>query len=711
MPKNNKKIVIAATFTADPVKETIKYFMERLNICSDILFAPYNQVLQQLLDPNSLFLLNNNGINIILLRFEDWYKYENRAVEIEIKKALVEKNAKEFISTIKKKAESTMTPYLIFLCPSSPIAEIELRDVFANVEKAIENNLSEINHLQIIKQQEINRLYPVKDYYDEHANKLAHLPFTKLYFTSLATVMARKIYAHFYSSYKVVVVDCDNTLWKGICGENDLSEIEISQPYVMFQNFLESKRNEGMLLCICSKNNESDVLEVFEKHKEMILKKESIVSWHCNWKPKSENIRKLSKKIGLSLDSMIFIDDNPLECADVQKHCPEVLTLQFPDDDCKIKSFIDHIWAFERRNVTDEDKERTKFYQMNAIREELQNEFSDYSEFLTGLQVEIILEKASESNISRIHQLVQRTNQFNFTTIRRNENELKEMCLTGNYECYVISAKDRLGDYGMVGVMIFQIKSNEVHMDTLCLSCRALGRNIEHKMLEYVFAYSLERGIENIVIPFIQSNRNEPAFQFLNSIIVSNYTKSKEGNYTYVLPVKKGLLFKDKPVEYLLAQEESAVTTSLSNNINISDQIKTSKFLSYIVSNLNEADKIAEEFKDQIGYNVLENDNYTPPTTPIEIRLTEIWSEYLGLENIGIYDDFFSLGGSSILLMQILSEVEDEYNVDISLDIVYDGDDFTITKLSKEVVRLKLKNVDINQLEKWLKKLDSEESR
>ncbi len=701
------RIVVAATFMAEPIKDTLDYFMDKLNIQGKVIFASYNQVLQQLLDPKGLFASNSQGINIILIRFEDCYRYVSKTLELEIKKELVQKTAKEFIATMKQRAEKAATPYFICLCPSSPRAEMELEEVFIDIERNFEEEFSGFNHVSIIKQQEINRLYPVEEYYDEHTNRIAHIPYTEAYYTSLAAVLARKIYVQAAAPYKVIIVDCDNTLWKGVCGESGLTGIEISYPYGKFQDFLEQKRKEGMLICVCSKNNEEDVFEVFEKHPDMILKKESIVSWHCNWEPKSQNIRKLEQELGLAFDSMIFIDDNPLECAEVHANCPEILTLQFPKDDYEIRRFMDHVWPFEQRPVTKEDKARTLFYQQNSKREELQNNSSSYEGFLAGLNLEIKFEKAAKNNISRISQLTQRTNQFNFTTIRRSEREIEEIGLSEEAECFVISAKDRFGDYGMVGVIIFRMQPAETLIDTFCLSCRALGRNIEYKMLEYISAYSLEHGIESVKIPFIQSERNKPAFDFLNQVI-SNCIKTGEIHYNYVLSAREGILLSKAAKESQRSIGKQAITDKQPANGEIVSVKpgKTSEFLSYIVTNLNNVDKIAREINSQKTIQVLVDHSNVPPTTPVEIRLEEIWSEYLKINHIGINNDFFTLGGTSILLMRILSKVKKEFQVDISVKLAFEGD-FTIAKLSKEIVCQKLKNIDINQLNQKMRSIEA----
>ncbi|AEV67291.1 HAD-IIIC family phosphatase [Acetivibrio clariflavus] len=692
-------IVIAATFTADPLRDTLEYFMDKLNIPYNIDFAPYNQVLQQLIDPKSLFSLNTNGINIILIRFEDWFRYSSKTVGLEVKKELILNNSKELISVIKKKVENTMVPYFLCICPSSPETELEFFQTFDYVQNEFENIMSDTNKLDIIKYQQVNELYPVNKYYDEHTDRIAHLPYTEAFFTSLATLLARKIYTYYSTPYKVIVVDCDNTLWKGVCGESEIKDLEISSGYQKFQNFLEKKRLEGMLICICSKNNEEDVLKVFDSHPGMLLKRDSIVSWHCNWEPKSNNIKNISKKLGLSLESMIFIDDNPLECAEVRANCPEVLTLLFPDKDYEIQNFLNNIWPFDDRKVTKEDTKRTEFYRQNINRERLLNDSLCYADFLKGLELKVEFESATLSNISRVAQMTQRINQFNFTTIRRKENELEKLCLSNEYKCFVVSAKDRFGDYGIVGTVIIKLEQNEIIIDTFCLSCRALGRNIEHKMIAYISEYALKNKVENIVIPFIKSGKNSPAYNFLNSICTTK--KVDEMKNIYTIPAKVGASLKDKVFENNNFKDESSNISEISSKNKTEDKKKESDFLAYIAKNLNHVNKIMKEVNAQKSSRTLKNDSGVLPVTPMEIELEKIWSEYLKLNNIGIHDEFFALGGTSILLIKILSKVKQVFDVEIPIETVFEGD-FTISKLSREIIRHKLSKLDLNEVIKVL---------
>ena len=177
--------------------------------------------------------------------------------------------------------------------------------------------------------------------------------------------------------YKVIVLDCDNTLWKGVVGEEGVAGIAIPPAWRQLQQFMVELSGKGFLLCLCSKNAESDVLDVFEQRRDMILKRDHLVSWRINWQPKSENIRSLAQELNLGLDSFIFLDDNPVECAEVRAGCPEVLTLRLPIEGDMV-GFLERVWAFDRLNVTSEDQQRTAMYKQEIERGRFQKQAPDH---------------------------------------------------------------------------------------------------------------------------------------------------------------------------------------------------------------------------------------------------------------------------------------------------------------------------------------------
>ena len=183
-------------------------------------------------------------------------------------------------------------------------------------------DIGDISNVYFLKSQSFAQNYFVKDYYDPHGNELGHIPYTNEYFTSLGTLLFRNIFSLKNTRYKVIALDCDNTLWKGVCGEDGVSGIEITEGHKELQKFMVAQINAGMIICLCSKNNEEDVFEVFDKREDMILKRENLVSWRINWNLKSENLKALAKELNLGLDSFIFLDDNPVECSEVKINCP-----------------------------------------------------------------------------------------------------------------------------------------------------------------------------------------------------------------------------------------------------------------------------------------------------------------------------------------------------------------------------------------------------
>nr|MBA2749598.1 HAD-IIIC family phosphatase [Tatlockia sp.] len=356
-------IAITATFTAEPLAESLFFWFKELEIAGDIEFAPYNQVFQQLLTPNSLVNSNKQGINIILVRLEDWQK--ERTLELSVgDRHKIEQTAQEFVQAIKAATEIAKTPYILCLCPNSPqeITGGEAQSFFQQIEGMILSQLVGVSGLYVISSEELKTTYPVETYYDKQGDKLGHIPFTPLFYTSLGTAIARKIYVIQSPPPKVIVLDCDHTLWKGVCGEDGVIGIELDPPRQVLQELMLAQYNSGMLICLCSKNNEEDVVEVFECRQDMPLKREHIISWRVNWDAKSKNLKSLASELNLGLDSFIFIDDNPVECAEVQANCPEVLTLLLPTKVEEIPRFLQHIWAFDRLKVTTEDKKRTSLY-------------------------------------------------------------------------------------------------------------------------------------------------------------------------------------------------------------------------------------------------------------------------------------------------------------------------------------------------------------
>ena len=407
-----------------------------------------------------------------------------------------------------------------------------LRTARERIEDQIAAALLRTSGLHLIRGDDF-RAYPVPDYDDPERDKLGHIPYTPLFYAAMATVIARRIHALASPAYKVIALDCDNTLWKGVVGEDGTAGITIPLAWRALQQFMVDLSGRGFLLCLCSKNAEADVLDVLDQRPDMILKREHLVAWRINWQPKPENLRSLAQDLNLGLESFIFIDDNPLECAQVRAACPEVLTLRLPIES-EITPFLDHIWAFDRFHLTAEDRERTAMYQQEIERGRFLKQALTIEEFLAGLDLRIKISSPEKAQIARVAQLTQRTNQFNFTTIRRTDSEVERLVESG-LECRVVEVCDRFGDYGLVGVMIFGGQGNTLIIDTFLLSCRVLGRGVEHRMMRTLGEIAQERGLSQVTAHLIPTRKNQPAFNFLESVRTSWRQEVEEG-WRYSIP-------------------------------------------------------------------------------------------------------------------------------------------------------------------------------
>ena len=522
--KNVHTIVLSATFTAEPVQESLNFWMDELDVACAVKFAPYNQVFQQLLDPASPLSTNPCGMNAVLIRLEDWWRgagesHLGQATQ-ESRPARVERNAKDLVAAMKVAAGNFGVPCLVCLCPASKAIrtdEVAAR-LFPAIEAQIAEHLRSVSGIYVVTSAEMQALYPVPEYEDSRADEVSHIPYTRQFFHGLGTMIARRFYRIQAPPHKAIVLDCDNTLWQGVCGEDGASGVKIGPAYGALQEFMLAQRDAGMLLCLCSKNNEQDVWHVFEQNPGMLLKREHFVRSRINWQSKSENLRSLSRDLNLGMDSFIFLDDSALECAEVEARCPEALTLQLPQQESDFPKFLSHVWAFDHLKVTEEDRQRSELYAADADRSELREHSLSLEDFLAGLQLQVEFLPMAKADAPRVAQLTQRTNQFNFTAVRRTESEVEQLSSKGHTECLVVRVRDRFGDYGLVGAMFFTRRPGLLDVDNLLLSCRALGRRVEHRMLAALGCVARREGLATVRINFISTPKNKPAQDFLESI-------------------------------------------------------------------------------------------------------------------------------------------------------------------------------------------------
>lgn len=677
----SQTIAVSATFTAEPLEESLAFWMKQLEISAAIEFAPYNQIFQQLLDPTSVFARNKQGVNVILLRFEDWRRDKGEDTEAELAQA-IDRNLQELITALQSAVAQSSTPYVVCLCPDSPALQADPNWIERSQQwqSQLSTELGKISGVYLLQPQD-SQIYPVENYYDPQRDTLGHIPYTPTFFTALGTSIARRIYAIKSAPHKVIVLDCDNTIWKGVVGEDGVMGIEVTPAYHALQKFVIAQQNAGMILCFCSKNNEPDVLEVFEKRPDMLLKLDQVVAWRINWLPKSENIKSLAQELNLGLDSFIFIDDNPVECAEVKTNCPEVLTLQLPVDG-DISQFLQHVWAFDRLKVTDEDKQRTHLYKQNLERERFQQQSLSITDFLAGLELEINISEPTPAQLPRVAQLTQRTNQFNFSTIRRSDSEIQQIGQIG-LEYRIVEVRDRFGDYGLVGVMIFGTDANALNIDTFLLSCRVLGRGVEHQMLNYLAKIAEERHLSVVNADFIPTKKNLPARNFLESV-AAEFKQPLEQGDRFAIPVATAATIAYQPTATLAESVADTATqnTSKTDASPAEQRLSKSELLGQIAVKLNYPDQIFSAIaaqRETIARQVKQP--YVAPRIEVEIQLAQLWEKLLNLETVGIQDSYFDLGGTSLLSVELFAQIENCFGKKLPLTALVEAP--TVEQLAK----------------------------
>lgn len=314
--------------------------------------------------------------------------------------------------------------------------------------------------------------------------------------------------------HKCLILDLDNTLWGGIVGDDgwenlELGDLGIGKAFTQLQQWAKQLKQRGIILCVCSKNDEAIAKEVFEKHPDMKLRLDDIAVFIANWETKVENLRFIQGVLNIGFDSMVFIDDNPFERNMVRTGIPEMSVPELPEDPADYLSFLESLHLFETASLSDEDENRTKQYQEEAKRTHLQVAFANEDDFLKSLEMKATISSFSGYNIPRIAQLSQRSNQFNLRTIRYTENEIEQIGKDSTCTGLAFSLKDKYGDYGLISLIILRHHKEHCFIDTWLMSCRVLKRGMEQFVLNTIVKIALEKGINKIYGEYIPTAKNK----------------------------------------------------------------------------------------------------------------------------------------------------------------------------------------------------------
>ena len=322
---------------------------------------------------------------------------------------------------------------------------------------------------------------------------------------------------------KIFVLDLDNTLWGGVLGEEVVENIKLSDDgvgaiYKNVQRLIKQMIPRGVMLAVCSKNNLSDVEEVWSRHTHMVLRRDDFVSLKINWKDKVENIAEMARELNIGLSSFVFLDDMPNERENVRARLPEVTVPDFPKNLEQLPACVVNIWRehFQKLRSTLEDASKTQQYIDNAKRADAA-EGMDYESFLQSLCLTAERVDLDEHSKARVVQLINKTNQFNLTTRRRNLLELDQFIDAGG-KVYAYRVADKFGDYGIVAVILADVKDGVPTVDTFLMSCRIMGKQLENFFIDRIEKDFLLAGYETLQAEYIPSSKNMPVAEFYDGL-------------------------------------------------------------------------------------------------------------------------------------------------------------------------------------------------
>jgi FkbH-like protein len=322
---------------------------------------------------------------------------------------------------------------------------------------------------------------------------------------------------------KVIVCDLDNTLWGGVVGDDGPQNIKLGAPdpmgecFYTFQMVLKGLRSRGVLLAICSKNEEKLALSVIEDHPAMVLRKDDFVAWRINWKDKAENIVSLAEELNLGLDSFVFLDDSPQERDQVRQILPQVYTPDLPASPSNFAPFLSSQSCFETSTLGKEDLERTEMYRAERDRKEALDLSGDVENWLSSLKIEVYAAPLRRESLPRAAQLLNKTNQFNLSLRRLDEKTFWDWTEEPANSAYTFRVSDRFGDFGLAGLASISITGNEARIVDFVMSCRVMGKKVEEALLGYTLAQARAAGANRIVAPPVDGPRNQPAKGFFTA--------------------------------------------------------------------------------------------------------------------------------------------------------------------------------------------------
>lgn len=501
------RVALLGTATTSMIEEPLQLALQSLGLGCTLQAAPYDTVVRQMLDPASETVAFGPDVAVIVATpssIGEWP--DSHASAAEVARA-IDAVCEHWIGLCQSLHERTNCEIVLdnfHPLPLRPLGAAGARlagdanRFIQGVNAALADRLPPYVHLHDVAA--LAGLHGLYRWFDPRFWHQGKHPVSFECLVPYVLTTARIIGAIFGRSAKCLVVDLDNTLWGGVVGDDGPDALLIGpgdplgEAFQAFQRYLLDLRNRGVLLAVCSKNDESTALAPFTTRKEMVLRREDFAAFVANWEPKSTGLRRIAAELNLGLDALVFVDDNPAEREQVRQALPEVRVVEPGADPSDYPLAVDRAGWFETVAISPEDRRRSAMYRENAAREELRGASLDYTGYLRSLDMHARIAPFEASTLDRVAQLTGKTNQFNLTTLRLSRSELEAMVDSPKHLTATVQLADRFGDNGLISVFAAHADGDELFIDLWLMSCRVLNRGVEQLLHNYVVARAKESG-------------------------------------------------------------------------------------------------------------------------------------------------------------------------------------------------------------------------
>ncbi|OLF14428.1 hypothetical protein BLA60_04730 [Actinophytocola xinjiangensis] len=508
------RVRLLGSFTMDAVLPHLGTALADLGVVAEITAGPFNQIVQECVDPRSETAALEPDVLVVWPRLEEFWG----------------EGGLDEVASAATMAAGRLCARLVLVLPATPVDRplgagdasnpTGVAASAASARERVRAAVCDAPGAVLCDAEETVRAVGEQSAYDHRLGVLFGIPYTELFLAAMGQSLGRSVALALRPARKVVVVDADNTLWGGAVGEIGADGVDLGpgpgEAYLAFQDHLLGLRANGVLLALCSKNLEEDVWAAFSR-REMRLRRDHLSAWRVGWRAKHEAITEIAAELGVGVDAVVFVDDSPAELAEATAALPGLATVAMPADPVWWRAAVDTA-ALDRLPPTADDMARPERLRQDRDRDQLRQTVAPEI-YLKDLEIWVEARDPEPADHRRLAQLVLKTNQLNLNGDRLSGQRLAELCASPDHAVRLVTVGDRFGDYGQVGAYVLELGDRTTaRLGLFLLSCRALGRGVERAMVADAFAVADRHGIGTILATVEERQRNEPARRFFTSL-------------------------------------------------------------------------------------------------------------------------------------------------------------------------------------------------